>query len=161
MLTQNHGLLAFWFNKFLNQKLETKVHPAYIMTGAILPDIFLVFYFFLKTTFLVVISKSLHSVPIFVISFIVYLLLMFLSQDFRYGRAMAFFIGWGFFHIAIDMVTHKTRAWPYFWPWLDSPIHGIADHNNPILFTVETILTIYIFYCITLWLVKRITKKTS
>lgn len=159
MLTPNHGLLAYWFNKFLNQKLKTKVHPAYILTGAILPDVFLIFGFALGVSTLVTVSKGLHSILVFLVAFFCYFLFTLVSQGINYGRVTAFFVGWGLFHIAIDTVTHKTKAWPYFWPWIDSPIHGIVDHGNPVLFAVEGILSIYLLYHLVYWIVKQATPK--
>ncbi|MBI2062463.1 MAG: hypothetical protein HYT64_02125 [Candidatus Yanofskybacteria bacterium] len=155
MLTHNHGLLAYWFNGFLNQRLKTNVRPIYIMIGAVFSDTFLILNFFLPSEQLIVVSKYLHSIPIFSIFFFGFLL----GQKFIYSKLMAFFIGWGIFHIAIDVVTHKNRGWPYFWPWFDSPIHGVADHGNHLLFTVEAALTAYILCQALLWMIKRTTKK--
>ena len=126
------------------------------MAGAVLPDIFLILDFLLHSELLIVASKCLHSVPIFGIFFFGFLL----GQKLRYGRMTAFFVGWGVFHIAVDMVTHKNKAWPYFWPWLDHPIHGVADHDNPILLGVEALLTLYILYRVLAHVVNLVTKKT-
>lgn len=156
MLTHNHGLLAYWFNKFLNQKLKTSIQPIYIAAGAVFPDIFLILDFFLHSEPLVIASKCLHSIPIFSIFFFGFLL----GQKFSYSRIMAFFAGWGIFHIAVDVITHKNRAWPYFWPWFDHPIHGVADHGNHLLLAIEVILTIYTLYRMLLWVIRHITKKT-
>jgi len=156
LLTHNHGLLAYWFNGFLNRKLKTSIKPIYIMAGAVFPDFFLIIYFFFHSKSLLIASKCLHSIPIFGIFFFGFIL----GQKFSYSRMMAFFMGWGIFHIAVDVITHKNRAWPYLWPWLDHPVHGITDHANPVLLTIETVLTVYVLYCTIRWIVKRITKKT-
>lgn len=156
MLTHNHGLLAYWFNGFLNRKLKTSIRPIYIVAGTVLPDTFLILDFLFHSELLIVVSKCLHSIPIFGIFLFGFLL----GQKFHYSRMMAFFVGWGIFHIAVDVITHKNRAWPYFWPWLDYPIHGVADHANPILLGLEAVLTMYILYCTVVWVVKRTTKKT-
>lgn len=126
------------------------------MAGTVLPDTFLILDFLFHSELLIVVSKCLHSIPIFGIFLFGFLL----GQKFHYSRMMAFFVGWGIFHIAVDVITHKNRAWPYFWPWLDYPIHGVADHANPILLGLEAVLTMYILYCTVVWVVKRTTKKT-
>src|SRR3989338_7480100 len=158
LLTQNHGLLACWFNGLLNRKLKTNIRPVYIVTGAVLPDIFLIFDFFLHSEPLIIASKCLHSITIFGIFFFGFIL----GQKFNYSRMMAFFAGWGIFHIAIDVITHKNRAWPYLWPWFDYQIHGIADHYNPLLLGLEAILTAYILCRLLILAISSIypTKKT-
>jgi hypothetical protein len=142
LLTHNHGLLAYWLNNFLNRKLKTNIQPIYATTGAILPDVFIILNFFFPSETLITASKCFHSIPIFGILFLGFIL----GQKFHYGRTMAFFLGWGFFHIAVDVMTHKNKAWPYLWPWLNYPIHGVADHDNLVLLGIEAILTIYILY---------------
>lgn len=156
MLTHNHGLLAYWFSEFLNRRLKTRIQPVYIIAGAVLPDIFLILDFLLPSKLLITVSKCLHSIPIFGI----FLFGLLLIQKFRYGRVTSFFFGWGIFHIALDMVTHKNKAWPYFWPWLDYPIHGVADHSNPTLLVIEAVLTIYILHKIKILVARQATKKT-
>lgn len=141
--------------------MGTNIHPIFIIAGAVLPDVFLIFDFFIRSESLIIASQCLHSIPIFGIFFFGFLLGR--ECKFSYDRRMAFFLGWGGFHIAIDLATHKSKAWPYLWPWFNYPIHGITDHGNPLLLGLEAILTVYILYRLVTFVSSLIhtTKKTS
>ena len=127
MFTSSHGGLAFLFNRYLNRKLKTRVHPLFIVFGAMLPDAFHVANAVLgwlsakmfsekwHWEFLLDLSKFMHSFPLFAVIFSLCFFLVFLvRRGPHYGRTVAFFLGWGFFHIVIDIFTHKGMAWPYF-----------------------------------------------
>lgn len=150
MITLNHGILAFWFNKKLNQRLGTRVAFGWIVTGAMLPDLFHVsdscigwlakniFFSEFHSEILVEIGRFFHSFPVFAVIFsTVFLFTFFIKKGLDYGHTLGFFIGWGIFHIAIDGLTHKTGAWPYLWPWTNHPIHGLIDHSHPLMWLIE------------------------
>ena len=157
MITTSHGILAFLFNRYLNRKCQTKIHPFYIMLGSMLPDFFhiinTVISFMARTIFLTAwhsellldISKFLHSFPVFCITFAIYFsVFFFIKRSILYSRVLSFFFGWGFFHILIDVFTHRSLAWPYFWPWTDVPVYGLIDHSNPLLIITELIFSGYL-----------------
>lgn len=161
MITTSHGILAFWFNRYLNRKLKTRVNPLCILFGAMLPDLFhvanvVIGWLWIKLflspwhgELLLNVSRYLHSFPIFALAFTTCFFIIFIIRGgLLYGRTLAFFFGWGFFHILIDVVTHKGMAWPYFWPWTRVPIYGLIDHSEPLLLFIELIISVSvpIFY---------------
>lgn len=167
MLTPNHGIIAFWFNRLLNRRLGTKVSPLWIVIGSMIPDLFhvsdagigwlakyLLFSEFHSET-LIETGRFFHSFPVFAVIFsIAFLFVFVIKQGLYYGRTLGFFIGWGFFHIIIDGLTHKTGAWPYLWPWTNHTIHGLIDHSHPLMWLLE--ITVFVS-----WLVYVIRKKHS
>lgn len=169
MVTTSHGILAFLFNRYLNRKLKTRVPPFFIILGAMLPDFFHVTNTILEWLwakillskwhweFLLDISRYLHSFPIFALTFTTCFFAIFIiCNGLFYGRTLAFFFGWGFFHILIDVITHKGMAWPYFWPWTKVPIYGLIDHSEPLLVFIELIISVFtpaFYFC--RWIRKR------
>lgn len=163
MVTTSHGILAYLFHRFVNRKLKTRVPSLYILIGAMLPDTFhvtnailgwLSFRFFGQRwhqEWLIELSKLMHSITVCSIAFFLFffLFLVFAKPKAAYGRAAAFFLGWGIFHIVVDVLTHLQQSWPYLWPWtkipipwVNIPIHGLIDHNYPLMLAIEFILSI-------------------
>ncbi|MDO8495807.1 MAG: hypothetical protein Q7S32_04865 [bacterium] len=156
MITTSHGILAYWFNQFLNRRLKTKVHAFFIVLGSVIPDFFhvanaIIGWLYFNTLgitwhseFLIDTSKALHSFTVFTIVFTLsyFLLLLIRRRGFYYGRTVAFFCGWGFFHILIDIITHRSMTWPYLWPWPQIPMHGFIDHLHPLMIVIEIVVTI-------------------
>src|SRR3989344_3289530 len=101
MVTTSHGILAFWFHRYLNRKLKTKVPFFYIVLGATLPDFFHVSNAILgwlsAKIFLVPwhwellldIGKFWHSLPVFALTFSVCFFVTFIIRgELGYGRLL-------------------------------------------------------------------------
>lgn len=154
MLTPTHSILAFWFNRFLNRRLKTRISWLFIVCGAMLPDFFYATHWLLKRVgvgkdwnweFWLNISKFLHSLPIAITAFLFFSFFVSLFLDREvYFRIKSFFYGWILFHITLDVFTHKSEGWPYFWPWLDWKINGIIDHNDLLFWILE--FAVYILF---------------
>lgn len=170
VLTTSHGFMAYLANKYLNRKLKIEIHPFYMVAGATFPDIFNILNKIMEylaanlfsaqfySQNLAALSKLFHSLPLAAICFLLFCLTVLLIKRFTcYGeRGISFLFGWEFFHVFIDLLTHKSGGWPYLLPW-NLPINGILDHRtNYWVIALEIAVLGYILWKLVLYLYRKL-----
>lgn len=155
---------AFW--TFVLFRKHPKV--IYAVTASIIPDLpqltALSFAFLTKglnwntfitwtpSPFVETTALALHSIPIVVSLFLIFLVL-------KKRSAFPFFLGW-LFHISLDLPTHFEDNYPPFWPVSNWKVNGLISYWNPeygsLIFDI--IHTLFVILAM-IYLIKKTTSK--